>query len=93
MYHIKMGRQDKISQWKYSSMKKPICLHAHPSYAIKEGKKFRAKTSPEELFFFFKVDQNGLVSNYYYQCIIYSLQGILPIPLNKKKKKATQPPI
>lgn len=55
------------------------------SYAIKAGKKFRAKTSLEELFFFFKVDQNGLVSNYYCQRIIYSLKEIFLILLKKKK--------
>ena len=44
---------------------------------LQKGKKFGAKTSPEELpFLKKKVDQNGLVSNYY--CLLLFTSGDIP---------------
>lgn len=55
MYHIKMRRlETKSRKGVEKELSKDSRLFAcTSSYAIKEGKKFRAKTSLEELFFFF----------------------------------------
>lgn len=54
MYHIKMRRlETKSRKGVEKELSKDSRLFAcTSSYAIKEGKKFRAKTSLEELFFF-----------------------------------------